>query len=87
MNDSSFNLALDYININILQVLFLELKLPPNGEIRNQGSKKTLGATRRVNDNGHKLKLGKKFSTSKVLLGAMARQNPNYILHFGVLKE
>ncbi|KAK2091771.1 hypothetical protein P7K49_031055 [Saguinus oedipus] len=44
-------------------VLFLELKLPPNGEMKNQGSKKTLGSTRRGNDNGHKQRLGRQFST------------------------
>ncbi|EPQ13386.1 DNA polymerase theta [Myotis brandtii] len=53
---------------DIAEVLFLELKLPPNGEINNQGSKKTLGATRRGNDNGRKLKLGKRFSTTMSML-------------------
>ncbi|XP_049641821.1 DNA polymerase theta [Suncus etruscus] len=61
---------------DIAEVLFLELKLPPNGEIRNQGSKKTLGATRRVNDSGHKLKLGKKFSTSKDVLNKLKTLHP-----------
>ncbi|CAK7310139.1 DNA polymerase theta [Vulpes lagopus] len=52
---------------DIAEVLFLELKLPPNGEIKNQASKKTLGSTRRGNDSRHKLRLGKQFSTRDVL--------------------
>ncbi|XP_068402755.1 DNA polymerase theta isoform X3 [Eschrichtius robustus] len=48
---------------DIAEVLFLELKLPPNGERKHQGSKKTLGSTRRGNDDGWKLRLGKQFST------------------------
>ncbi|KAI4579165.1 hypothetical protein MJG53_001038 [Ovis ammon polii x Ovis aries] len=49
------------------KVLFLELKLPPNGEGKNQGIKKTLGSTRRGNDSGRKLRLAKQFSTSLIL--------------------
>lgn len=56
--------------ILILQVLFLELKLPPNGEMKMQSSKKTLGSTRRGTESNHKLRLGRRFSTSKVLWGA-----------------
>lgn len=63
---------------DIAEVLFLELKLPPNGERKNQGSKKTLGSTRRGNDSGWKQRLGKQFSTSKVLFGAITGQNLNY---------
>ncbi|XP_054985461.1 DNA polymerase theta [Sorex araneus] len=61
---------------DIAEVLFLELKLPPNGEIKNQSSKKTLGATRRGNDNGQKLKLGKQFSTSKDVLNKLKALHP-----------
>nr|KAF6478350.1 DNA polymerase theta [Molossus molossus] len=61
---------------DIAEVLFLELKLPPNGEIKNQGIKKTLGSTRRANDNGHKLRLGKRFSTSKDVLNKLKALHP-----------
>nr|XP_012635986.1 DNA polymerase theta isoform X2 [Microcebus murinus] len=61
---------------DIAQVLFLELKLPPNGEMKNQGSKKTLGSTRRGNDNGHKLRLGRQFSTSKDVLNKLKALHP-----------
>ncbi|KAI5134986.1 Dna polymerase Theta [Manis pentadactyla] len=61
---------------DIAEVLFLELKLPPNGEIKNQGSKKTLGSTRRGNNNGRKLRLGKQFSTSKDVLNKLKALHP-----------
>ncbi|TKC36173.1 hypothetical protein EI555_017107 [Monodon monoceros] len=57
-------------------VLFLELKLPPNGERKHQGSKKTLGSTRRGNDDGWKLRLGKQFSTSKDVLNKLRALHP-----------
>ncbi|XP_032977365.1 DNA polymerase theta [Rhinolophus ferrumequinum] len=60
---------------DIAEVLFLELKLPPNGEI-NQGGKKTLGSTRRGNDNGRKLSLGKQFSTRKDVLNKLKALHP-----------
>ncbi|XP_040606761.1 DNA polymerase theta isoform X2 [Mesocricetus auratus] len=61
---------------DIAQVLFLELKLPPNGEMKIQGSKKTLGSTRRGNENGHKLRLGRRFSTSKDVLNKLKAFHP-----------
>ncbi|CAH6792318.1 DNA polymerase theta [Phodopus roborovskii] len=61
---------------DIAQVLFLELKLPPNGEMKMQGSKKTLGSTRRGNENGHKLRLGRRFSTSKEVLNKLKALHP-----------
>ncbi|XP_073087665.1 DNA polymerase theta isoform X4 [Manis javanica] len=61
---------------DIAEVLFLELKLPPNGEIKNQGIKKTLGSTRRGNNNGRKLRLGKQFSTSKDVLNKLKALHP-----------
>ncbi|XP_005896144.2 DNA polymerase theta isoform X1 [Bos mutus] len=61
---------------DIAEVLFLELKLPPNGEGKNQGIKKTLGSTRRGNDNGRKLRLGKQFSTSKDVLNKLRALHP-----------
>ncbi|KAF6121135.1 DNA polymerase theta [Phyllostomus discolor] len=61
---------------DIAEVLFLELKLPPNGEIKNQGSKKIWASTRRGNDNGRKLRLGKLFSTSKDVLNKLKALHP-----------
>ncbi|XP_021563021.1 DNA polymerase theta-like, partial [Carlito syrichta] len=61
---------------DIAEVLFLELKLPPNGEMKNQCSKKTLGSTRRGNDNGRKLRLGRQFSTSKDILNKLKALHP-----------
>jgi len=43
--------------------LFLELKLPPNGDLNAPKNKKTLGYTRRP---GARIKLSKQFSTTKV---------------------
>ncbi|XP_029424085.1 DNA polymerase theta isoform X2 [Nannospalax galili] len=61
---------------DIAQVLFLELKLPPNGEMKMQGSKKTLGSTRRGNDGGRKLRLGRQFSTNKDVLNKLKALHP-----------
>nr|XP_045004351.1 DNA polymerase theta [Jaculus jaculus] len=61
---------------DIAQVLFLELKLPPNGEMKMQGSKKTLGSTRRGNDSGCKPRLGRRFSTSKDVLNKLKALHP-----------
>ncbi|XP_047419090.1 LOW QUALITY PROTEIN: DNA polymerase theta [Sciurus carolinensis] len=61
---------------DIAEVLFLELKLPPNGEMKTQGSKKTLGSTRRGHDNGRKLRLGRRFSTSKDVLNKLKALHP-----------
>lgn len=47
----------------------MELKLPPNGEMKTQGGRKTLGSTRRGTESDRKLRLGRRFSTSKVLGG------------------
>ncbi|XP_032154820.1 DNA polymerase theta isoform X6 [Sapajus apella] len=61
---------------DIAEVLFLELKLPPDGEMKNQGSKKTLGSTRRGNDSGRKLRLGRQLSTSKDVLNKLKALHP-----------
>ncbi|KAM9225840.1 DNA polymerase theta [Dugong dugon] len=61
---------------DIAEVLFLELKLPPNGEMKNQGSKKTLGSTRRGHDSGRNLRLGKQLSTSKDVLNKLKALHP-----------
>ncbi|XP_070771249.1 DNA polymerase theta [Enoplosus armatus] len=50
---------------DIAQVLFLELHLPPNGDVGGSKSKKTLGYTRR---GGGRVRLGKQFSTTKDVL-------------------
>ncbi|EDK97954.1 polymerase (DNA directed), theta, isoform CRA_d, partial [Mus musculus] len=61
---------------DIAQVLFLELKLPPNGEMKTQGSKKTLGSTRRGNESGRRMRLGRQFSTSKDILNKLKGLHP-----------
>ncbi|XP_042525596.1 DNA polymerase theta isoform X1 [Dipodomys spectabilis] len=61
---------------DIAEVLFLELKLPPNGEMKVQGNKKTLGSTRRGNDTGRKSRLGRRFSTSKDVLNKLKELHP-----------
>lgn len=50
----------------LFQVLFLELKLPQNGDVKVQGNKKTLGYTRRTSIKGNRVRLSKQFSTTKV---------------------
>ncbi|EHB06668.1 DNA polymerase theta, partial [Heterocephalus glaber] len=57
-------------------VLFLELKLPPDGDMKVQGSKKTLGSTRRGNEQMHKQRLGRRFSTSKDVLNKLKALHP-----------
>ncbi|KAM6162866.1 DNA polymerase theta [Erethizon dorsatum] len=61
---------------DIAEVLFLELKLPPDGEMKIQSSKKTLGSTRRGNDRAHKQRLGRRFSTSKDVLNKLKALHP-----------
>ncbi|XP_038201958.1 DNA polymerase theta isoform X2 [Arvicola amphibius] len=61
---------------DIAQVLYLELKLPPNGEMKMQSSKKTLGSTRRGTESNHKLRLGRRFSTSKEVLNKLKALHP-----------
>ncbi|KAM9792728.1 DNA polymerase theta [Neosynchiropus ocellatus] len=58
---------------DIAQVLFLELHLPPNGEIGGSKSKKTLGYTRR---GGGRVRLGKQFSTTKDVLEKLRQLHP-----------
>ncbi|KFP79289.1 DNA polymerase theta, partial [Apaloderma vittatum] len=50
---------------DIAEVLFLELKLPQNGDVKVQGSKKTLGYTRRATAKGSRVSLSKQLSTTK----------------------
>ncbi|XP_054607523.2 DNA polymerase theta isoform X2 [Nothobranchius furzeri] len=58
---------------DIAQVLFLELHLPPNGEVGGSRSKKTLGYTRR---GGGRFRLGKQFSTTKDVLEKLRLLHP-----------
>ncbi|KAM3864859.1 DNA polymerase theta [Diretmus argenteus] len=58
---------------DIAQVLFLELHLPPNGDVGGPKSKKTLGYTRR---GGGKIRLGKQFSTTKDVLEKLRPLHP-----------
>ncbi|XP_057700008.1 DNA polymerase theta [Corythoichthys intestinalis] len=58
---------------DIAQVLFLELHLPPNGDVGASKSKKTLGYTRR---GGGKVRLGKQFSTTKDVLEKLRPLHP-----------
>ncbi|KAM3622631.1 uncharacterized protein V6R79_001372 [Siganus canaliculatus] len=58
---------------DIAQVLFLELHLPPNGDVSGSKSKKTLGYTRR---GGGRVRLGKQFSTTKDVLEKLRPMHP-----------
>ncbi|KAM4751261.1 DNA polymerase theta isoform 2-T2 [Anableps anableps] len=58
---------------DIAQVLFLELHLPPNGDIGGPRNKKTLGYTRR---GGGRVRLGKQFSTTKDVLEKLRSLHP-----------
>uniref|UniRef100_W5MET7 DNA polymerase theta n=1 Tax=Lepisosteus oculatus TaxID=7918 RepID=W5MET7_LEPOC len=60
---------------DIAEVLFLELKLPPNGDISGQKNKKTLGYTRR-NTAGTRVKIAKQFSTTKDVLEKLKTLHP-----------
>ncbi|KAE8621126.1 hypothetical protein XENTR_v10004692 [Xenopus tropicalis] len=61
---------------DLAQVLFLELKLPPNGDPKAQGNKKTLGYTRRAAASGARVRLGKQFSTAKDVLEKLKALHP-----------
>ncbi|CAJ0952640.1 unnamed protein product [Ranitomeya imitator] len=61
---------------DVAQVLFIELKLPPNGDLKGPGNKKTLGYTRRPALNGNRVRLGKQFSTTKDVLEKLKPLHP-----------
>ncbi|XP_072254555.1 DNA polymerase theta [Pyxicephalus adspersus] len=61
---------------DVAQVLFIELKLPPNGDVKGQGNKKTLGYTRRAVVNGNRVRLSKQFSTTKDVLEKLKPLHP-----------
>ncbi|KAJ8405900.1 hypothetical protein AAFF_G00313370 [Aldrovandia affinis] len=60
---------------DIAEVLFLELKLPPNGDLNGLKNKKTLGYARRTGD-GTRVKLAKQFSTAKDVLEKLKPLHP-----------
>ncbi|XP_043917795.1 DNA polymerase theta [Protopterus annectens] len=61
---------------DIAEVLFLELRLPPNGESSGQMNKKTLGATRRTAISGNRARPAKQFSTTKDVLEKLKNLHP-----------
>ncbi|XP_021404733.2 DNA polymerase theta [Lonchura striata] len=61
---------------DIAEVLFLELKLPQNGDVKVQGNKKTLGYTRRAAAKGNRVRLSKQFSTTKDVLEKLKTLHP-----------
>ncbi|XP_066455360.1 DNA polymerase theta [Eleutherodactylus coqui] len=61
---------------DVAQVLFIELKLPPNGDVKALGNKKTLGYTRRPVLNGNRVRLSKQFSTTKSVLEKLKPLHP-----------
>uniref|UniRef100_A0A8C5IXI9 DNA polymerase theta n=1 Tax=Junco hyemalis TaxID=40217 RepID=A0A8C5IXI9_JUNHY len=61
---------------DIAEVLFLELKLPQNGDVKVQGNKKTLGYTRRATAKGNRVRLSKQFSTTKDVLEKLKTLHP-----------
>ncbi|XP_056350646.1 DNA polymerase theta isoform X2 [Oenanthe melanoleuca] len=61
---------------DIAEVLFLELKLPQNGDVKVQGNKKTLGYTRRTTAKGNRVRLSKQFSTTKDVLEKLKALHP-----------
>ncbi|XP_058272098.1 DNA polymerase theta isoform X2 [Hemibagrus wyckioides] len=68
---------------DVAEVLFLELKLPPNGDLNSLKNKKTLGYTRRGGVGAH-VKLSKQFSTTKDVLEKLKplHQLPGIILEW-----
>ncbi|CAN2387728.1 double-strand break repair via alternative nonhomologous end joining [Pristimantis euphronides] len=61
---------------DVAQVLFIELKLPPNGDVKGPGNKKTLGYTRRPALNGNRVRLSKQFSSTKDVLEKLKQLHP-----------
>uniref|UniRef100_UPI00398EBF00 DNA polymerase theta n=1 Tax=Pristiophorus japonicus TaxID=55135 RepID=UPI00398EBF00 len=60
---------------DIAEVLFSELKLPPNGDTNTNG-KKTLGSTKRTALAGGRCRLTKQFSTNKEVLEKLKPLHP-----------
>ncbi|XP_066555489.1 DNA polymerase theta [Amia ocellicauda] len=60
---------------DVAEVLFLELKLPPNGDVNGQKNKKTLGYARRPGA-GTRGRIDKQFSTTKDVLEKLKPLHP-----------
>uniref|UniRef100_A0A8C7EC43 DNA polymerase theta n=1 Tax=Nothoprocta perdicaria TaxID=30464 RepID=A0A8C7EC43_NOTPE len=61
---------------DVAEVLFLELKLPRNGDVKVKGNKKTLGCARRASASGNRVRLSKQFSTTKDVLEKLKTLHP-----------
>ncbi|KGL85254.1 DNA polymerase theta, partial [Tinamus guttatus] len=61
---------------DVAEILFLELKLPRNGDVKLKGNKKTLGCARRASANGNRVRLSKQFSTTKDVLEKLKALHP-----------
>ncbi|XP_070791412.1 DNA polymerase theta [Pituophis catenifer annectens] len=61
---------------DIAEVLFLEQKLPSDGELKMQRGKKVLGCTRKATTNKNRARLSKQFSTTKDVLEKLKKLHP-----------
>ncbi|XP_070597995.1 DNA polymerase theta isoform X2 [Erythrolamprus reginae] len=61
---------------DVAEVLFLEQKLPSDGELKIQRGKKVLGCTRKATTNKNRARLSKQFSTTKDVLEKLKKLHP-----------
>ncbi|XP_063150682.1 DNA polymerase theta [Candoia aspera] len=61
---------------DVAEVLFLEQKLPSDGELKMQRGKKMLGCTRKTTANRNRARLSKQFSTTKDVLEKLKKLHP-----------
>uniref|UniRef100_A0A8C5WQF9 DNA polymerase theta n=1 Tax=Laticauda laticaudata TaxID=8630 RepID=A0A8C5WQF9_LATLA len=61
---------------DVAEVLFLEQKLPSDGELKMQRGKKVLGCTRKATTNKNRARLSKQFSTTKDVLEKLKKVHP-----------
>ncbi|XP_013926923.1 PREDICTED: DNA polymerase theta-like, partial [Thamnophis sirtalis] len=61
---------------DVAEVLFLEQKLPSDGELKMQRGKKVLGCTRKATTNKNRARLSKQFSTTKEVLEKLKKLHP-----------
>uniref|UniRef100_A0A8C6XGQ5 DNA polymerase theta n=1 Tax=Naja naja TaxID=35670 RepID=A0A8C6XGQ5_NAJNA len=61
---------------DVAEVLFLEQKLPSDGELKVQRGKKVLGCTRKATTNKNRARLSKQFSTTKDVLEKLKKVHP-----------
>ncbi|KAM6474903.1 DNA polymerase theta isoform 1-T1 [Liasis olivaceus] len=61
---------------DVAEVLFLEQKLPSDGELKMQRGKKMLGCTRKATANRNRARLSKQFSTTKDVLEKLKKLHP-----------